>query len=309
MSYLYRRTVIVYSALLSGLRLPKRRYCALGCAQIVRWGNQNLQSPNARRDGNNVEQFDGLVHAHRKVALGRECGHSAANIAGERLQLFHRDELNLSLSRHSRQRLQVQFLIAGDHRQADSIAVAARDQRLENLLRRQTNLGRNRFRSKIVGIDLVLAQLVVDSHLVEQPRRVCLLSRFHVYSVQSLAERRPIVRLLLHWVLSALAVWIVAHVVPGISVSGPVAALIAAAAIGLINATIGLVLKILTFPLTLLTLGLFWFVINALMLELAAAVVTGFHVRDFVAAFIGAVLLSIVSSVLQWLVIPRRNAS
>ena len=105
-------------------------------------------------------------------------------------------------------------------------------------------------------------------------------------------------RLLLHWVLSALAVWIVAHIVPGISVSGPVAALIAAAAIGF-----------LTFPLTLLTLGLFWFVINALMLELAAALVTGFHVRDFVAAFIGAVLLSIVSSVLQWLVIPRRNAS
>jgi putative membrane protein len=117
------------------------------------------------------------------------------------------------------------------------------------------------------------------------------------------------VRLLLHWVLSALAVWIVAHVVPGITVSGPVAALIAAAAIGLINATIGLVLKIITFPLTLLTLGLFWFVINALMLELAAWLVTGFHVRDFVAALIGAVLLSIVSSVLQWLVIPRRNAS
>src|SRR3984893_7984631 len=94
-----------------------------------------------------------------------------------------------------------------------------------------------------------------------------------------------IVRLLLHWVLSALAVWIVAHVVPGISVSGPVAALIAAAAIGLINATIGLILKILTFPLTLLTLGLFWFVINALMLELAAALVTGFHVREVVAGF------------------------
>src|SRR5260370_17565483 len=94
------------------------------------------------------------------------------------------------------------------------------------------------------------------------------------------------VRLLLHWVLSALAVWIVAHIVPGISVSGPVAALIAAAAIGLINATIGLILKILTFPLPLLTLGLFWFVINALMLELAAALVTGFHVRAFVAAFI-----------------------
>src|SRR3981189_7300 len=117
------------------------------------------------------------------------------------------------------------------------------------------------------------------------------------------------VRLILNWLLSALAVWIVSRLVPGIFVSGPTAALIAALAIGLINATIGLILKILTFPLTILTLGLFWFVINAIMLELAAAVVTGFHVRDFVAAFIGAVLLSIVSSVLQWLVIPRSKAS
>ena len=116
-------------------------------------------------------------------------------------------------------------------------------------------------------------------------------------------------RLLLHWILSAIAVWIVAHVVPGISVSGPVAALIAALVIGLVNATLGLLLKILTFPLTILTLGLFWFVINALMLELAAALVNGFYVRNFVAALIGAVMLSLVSSVLQWLVMPDRKAS
>lgn len=116
-------------------------------------------------------------------------------------------------------------------------------------------------------------------------------------------------RLLLHWILSAAAVWIVAHIVPGISVSGPVAALIAALVIGLVNATLGLLLKILTFPLTILTLGLFWFVINALMLELAAALVNGFYVRNFVAALIGAVMLSLVSSVLQWLVMPDRKAS
>jgi len=115
------------------------------------------------------------------------------------------------------------------------------------------------------------------------------------------------VRLLLHWVLSAIAVWIVAHIVPGISVSGPMAALIAAAVIGLVNATLGLMLKILTFPLTILTLGLFWFVINALMLELAAALVKGFYVRNFIAALIGAVMLSLVSSVLQWLVMPSRK--
>ena len=116
-------------------------------------------------------------------------------------------------------------------------------------------------------------------------------------------------RMLLHWVVTALAVWITSRVVPGFYVDGASAALIAAIVIGLVNATLGLFLKVITFPLTVLTLGLFWFVINALMLELAAALVTGFHVRDFVAAFIGAVLLSIVSSVLQWLVIPRRNAS
>jgi putative membrane protein len=115
------------------------------------------------------------------------------------------------------------------------------------------------------------------------------------------------VRLLLHWVLSAVAVWIVAHLGLGISVSGPTAALIAAAVIGLINATIGLLLKIITFPLTLLTLGLFWFVINALMLELAAWLVRGFQVRNFFAAFVGAILLSLVSSLLQWLVMPSRR--
>jgi putative membrane protein len=121
------------------------------------------------------------------------------------------------------------------------------------------------------------------------------------------ALRRLIVRLLLHWILSALAVWIVANLGIGITVSGPKAALIAAAVIGLINATIGLLLKILTFPLTIVTLGLFWFVINALMLELAANLVQGFQVRGFLAAFIGAILLSIVSSILQWLVMPSRK--
>jgi putative membrane protein len=114
-------------------------------------------------------------------------------------------------------------------------------------------------------------------------------------------------RLILNWLLSALAVWIVSRLVPGIYVNGPMAALIAALAIGLINATIGLILKILTFPLTILTLGLFWFVINAMMLELASAFVPGFEVRGFPAAFIGAIVLSVVSSLLHWLLMPPRK--
>jgi putative membrane protein len=115
------------------------------------------------------------------------------------------------------------------------------------------------------------------------------------------------VRLILNWVLSAVAVRVVAHVVPGVSVSGPMAALIAALAIGFVNATIGLLLKILTFPLTLVTFGLFWLVINALMLKLAAALVPGFQVNGFLAAFIGAILLSLVNMVLKWLVFPERE--
>ena len=111
-------------------------------------------------------------------------------------------------------------------------------------------------------------------------------------------------RLLLNWLLSGLAVWIVAHVVPGVYVSGPMSALIAALAIGFINATIGLLLKILTFPLTLVTLGLFWFVINALMLKFASALVPGFQVHGFLAAFVGAILLSLVNMMLKWLLHP-----
>jgi len=114
-------------------------------------------------------------------------------------------------------------------------------------------------------------------------------------------------RLLVSWVLSGIAVWIVARVVPGISVSGPLAALIAALAIGFVNATIGLLLKVLTFPLTLVTLGLFWFVINALMLKLASVLVPGFQVHGFLAAFVGAIVLSLVNMMLKWLVLPERH--
>jgi putative membrane protein len=109
-------------------------------------------------------------------------------------------------------------------------------------------------------------------------------------------------RHLLNWALSALAVWIVAHVISGFHVSGPVAALIAALVIGFVNATLGMFLKIVTFPLTLLSLGIFWLVINAAMIELASAIVPGFHVDTFAAAFWGAIVLSLVNMFFRWLV-------
>ena len=107
---------------------------------------------------------------------------------------------------------------------------------------------------------------------------------------------------LVNWLLSALSLMLVAHLIPGFQISGLGAALIASIVIGLVNATLGLVLKIVTFPVTILTLGLFWLVINALMLEVAAALVPGFTITGFLPAFFGAIVLSLVNLVLRQLV-------
>lgn len=115
-------------------------------------------------------------------------------------------------------------------------------------------------------------------------------------------------RMLIHWVLTAVAIWIVSRLVPGFSVSGPVAALIAAVVIGFVNATLGLFLKIVTFPLSIVTLGLFWLIINAVMIKLASAIVPGFRVDTFGAAFWGAIVLSLVNMALKWLVLPEKPA-
>ena len=107
------------------------------------------------------------------------------------------------------------------------------------------------------------------------------------------------VKLLVNWLLSALSLLIVAQVIRGFEVSGVKAALIAALVIGLINSTLGLFLKIVTFPLTLVSLGVFWFVINALMLKLTTMVVTGFRIDGLLPAFFGAIVLSLVNVVLR----------
>jgi len=107
-------------------------------------------------------------------------------------------------------------------------------------------------------------------------------------------------KLLLNWILSAVALLIVSSIVGGFYVSGITAALIAVIVIGFVNATLGLFLKIITFPVTLVTFGIFWFVINALMLELAAAFVPGFAITGFGPAFIGAIVLSLVNIVFRF---------
>jgi putative membrane protein len=106
-------------------------------------------------------------------------------------------------------------------------------------------------------------------------------------------------QLLIHWFISSASLLIVAYLFPGIEVRGLGTALIAPIVIGLINATVGLVLKIITLPLTVLTLGIFWLIINALMLQLAAVIVPGFYVAGFWSAFFGAIVMSIVNMILR----------
>jgi putative membrane protein len=115
-------------------------------------------------------------------------------------------------------------------------------------------------------------------------------------------------KMVIHWIIMAFAVWLTSLVVPGICVSGAIAALIAAVAIGLVNATIGAFLKIVTFPVALVTLGIFWLAINGICLKLASVFVPGFYVLGFGAAFWGAIVLSMVNMLLKWLILPRRSS-
>jgi putative membrane protein len=105
--------------------------------------------------------------------------------------------------------------------------------------------------------------------------------------------------LLLQWILSAVALLIVSRIVPGFHVAGLWPALIAALVIGLLNATVGLILKIVTFPLSILTLGLFLLVINGMMILVASTIVRGFHVYGFIPAFWGAVVLALLGMLIR----------
>jgi putative membrane protein len=106
-------------------------------------------------------------------------------------------------------------------------------------------------------------------------------------------------KLLVHWLLSALCLLLVARFVPGFFVRGFGTALIAAVVIGLVNSTIGALLKLFTFPLAILTFGIFWLLINALMLKFAALFVPGFEVRGLWPAFLGGIILSFLNVIVR----------
>ena len=107
------------------------------------------------------------------------------------------------------------------------------------------------------------------------------------------------VKLLVQWLLTACALLAVSMLVPGFYVRGLGPALVAALVIGLLNATVGFFLKVITFPISILTLGIFLLVINGLMIMVASALVRGFHVRSFGAAFWGAVVLALLGMLIR----------
>ena len=106
-------------------------------------------------------------------------------------------------------------------------------------------------------------------------------------------------KILARWFLLAAALLLVAHLYPGVSVKGFGSALVAAFVLGLLNTLVRPLLVLLTLPVTLLTLGLFLFVINALMFWAAASVLEGFHVAGFGAALIGSLLYSLCGMVID----------
>lgn len=114
-------------------------------------------------------------------------------------------------------------------------------------------------------------------------------------------------RFLARLVLNGLAIVVAAWLLPGIHITSTFAALLAGVILGFVNAIVRPVLFLLTLPLTLLTLGLFIFVVNALCFALTAWLVPGFTIDGFLWALVGALLVSVVSWILNGLVVGRKE--
>ena len=111
--------------------------------------------------------------------------------------------------------------------------------------------------------------------------------------------------LIVRWFINALALMLVAYLYSGVHVNNIFAALVAALVLGLVNAFVRPVLVFLTLPVTILTLGLFIFFINAFLFWFVTEIVNGFTVTGFMAAMIGSLMFSVISLVTNWLVFDR----
>jgi len=104
-------------------------------------------------------------------------------------------------------------------------------------------------------------------------------------------------RILMSWLISTLSILLASYIIPGIRVDNAGAAFMAAAVLGVLNVLVRPILVLLTLPITIITLGLFLFIINALLFLLAGSLISGFQVRSFSAALLGSLVVSVVSFV------------
>lgn len=111
------------------------------------------------------------------------------------------------------------------------------------------------------------------------------------------------INVLAHWIVSAGALWVTAALVPGFRIRGFFTCMVGALLIAVANIYVRPVLLFLTFPLTILTLGLFLFVVDAIVLRICAAFLKDFEITGWFSAIIGAIILSITSSLFHWLFI------
>jgi len=113
--------------------------------------------------------------------------------------------------------------------------------------------------------------------------------------------------LIVRWFINALALMLVAYLYSGVQVTGIFQALVAALVLGLVNALIRPLLVILTLPVTVLTLGLFIFIINAFLFWFVAEIVKGFSVSGFMGALIGSLMFSVITIVTSWLISGKKR--
>ena len=108
-----------------------------------------------------------------------------------------------------------------------------------------------------------------------------------------------LVHWMVNWLIGALALWLVAQIIPGIQIRSFQTAMLATIVIALVDVTIGPILRFIAFPITFLTLGLFRLVLNALLLKLASIFTPGFRIDGFLNALLGSLVLTIVDIVLR----------
>jgi putative membrane protein len=114
---------------------------------------------------------------------------------------------------------------------------------------------------------------------------------------------------LVHWFIASLALILTAYFVPGFHVQGLVSALLASVVIGFVNIFIWPVLAILTLPLSVLTFGLFLFVVNGIALKIAAALTPGFSINGFMPAVIGSIVLTVIGWIMRFVLFSQPNSS